>query len=745
MKLHRLPRFPASESHFDAVRILKTAILLCAAPIALSAQTVTFSGAPAAVNFGNVNLCAAGKSIPAPCSETRTLIYNVTGSGNLGAPRVVTQGSPGLDFTLATGSTCQGTVTEGTTCKVNATFTPLYAGERPGAVEITDESGNILATTLIYGVGKGPQIAFQRGGAIAFLPFSVVSQPWGITVDTAGNVFVVNSYNLFYNNTQSGQVVELPAHGGPQITLPITFDTSNPPTGIAVDGAGDVLVANFKAGITDLPANGGDQLTLPFTGFSGSNTVAVNGPGDVFVANGADILELPGNGNPQIAFDLPAHASASGAAVDPAGNIFTDSLYEIPAGAGTPISFPIGAGFQGSGTVAVDAADDLFVTGAYGDLPVVEELPVIGSPITTPSLSNIFGYLNGPYLGLAVGPAGDVFVTDYYDNEIVEFLRAQPPATLDFGTLAIGGTSTVPLTISNIGNQTLAVTPLFSRSSFKVLSQSPASCLAAVLSGETCTAQLEFAPTTVGVQNGTLTLRTNGSANPPIITLLGTSTAVGRTPVINFSPDFSNATASSVQTNGHTALDGLCRMLTDCGQYETGSAFFTTPVNIHSFITHFLFFLSGAGQYDAPVADGFTFTIQRDGKTALGRHGEGLGYEGIGKSVAIKFDLYNNAGEGPDSTGLYVDGALPTTPAVDLTGTGIDLHSYDTFDAQIAYDGTNLELTLTDTLTQAVWSHAFPVDIPSTVGGDTAYVGFTAGTGENIASQLLFNWTFTNP
>jgi hypothetical protein len=47
---------------------------------------------------------------------------------------------------------------------------------------------------------------------------------------------------------------------------------------------------------------------------------------------------------------------------------------------------------------------------------------------------------------------------------------------------------------------------------------------------------------------------------------------------------------------------------------------------------------------------------------------------GIGSSVAVKFDLYNNAGEGNNSTGLYTDGTSPTTPATTL-GSGVNLHS----------------------------------------------------------------------
>jgi hypothetical protein len=47
------------------------------------------------------------------------------------------------------------------------------------------------------------------------------------------------------------------------------------------------------------------------------------------------------------------------------------------------------------------------------------------------------------------------------------------------------------------------------------------------------------------------------------------------------------------------------------------------------------------------------------------------GTGGIPNSVGIKFDLYNNQGEGVDSTGLYTDGAAPTNVgSIDLNGNG---------------------------------------------------------------------------
>ena len=204
---------------------------------------------------------------------------------------------------------------------------------------------------------------------------------------------------------------------------------------------------------------------------------------------------------------------------------------------------------------------------------------------------------------------------------------------------------------------------------------------------------------------------------------------------IDFSQGFSLADGP-IQFNGSTGLDDFRLQLTDGGMSEAGSAFFATPVNIQSFTTDFTFQLSD------PSADGITFTIQNVGATALGGIGGSLGYGGIGKSVAIKFDLYNNAGEGPDSTGLYTNGASPTLPAINLSSTGINLHSGDYIDAHLTYDGTDLNLTLTDEITLASWSQSFAINIPAIVGGNTAYVGFTGGTGGLTSSQKLTSWMY---
>jgi hypothetical protein len=217
------------------------------------------------------------------------------------------------------------------------------------------------------------------------------------------------------------------------------------------------------------------------------------------------------------------------------------------------------------------------------------------------------------------------------------------------------------------------------------------------------------------------------------------SVAYAITPVytFDFSQGFTTAKQSGqMQFNGSTDLDDFRLQLTNGGENEAGSAFYARPVNIQQFTTDFTFQLSNPG------GDGITFTIQNSGPTALGGYGAGLGFVTIQNSVAIKFDLVNNAGEGPDSTGLYTWGNLPTVPSINLTSSGINLHDGNYKNVHITYDGVTLSMTITDPLSLATFSTSWAINIPAKVFGNTAWVGFTGATGANIASQKLTSWTY---
>jgi fibronectin type 3 domain-containing protein len=216
-------------------------------------------------------------------------------------------------------------------------------------------------------------------------------------------------------------------------------------------------------------------------------------------------------------------------------------------------------------------------------------------------------------------------------------------------------------------------------------------------------------------------------------------------PAIDLSSGFGSA-ASALSLNGSAKLSGSLLQLTDGKGNEAGSAFATSAVDVTHFATQFSFQLLNAN------ADGFTFTLQGVGPTALGQTGGGLGYGppqsggkgGIANSVAVKFDLYSNQGEGNDSTGAYLNGAAPTSAgSIDLSRSGINLHSGHVFTASLTYDGAVLTVIITDTATKATATQAYTVNIPSIVGSTAAYAGFTGGTGGLTATQNILNWTYT--
>jgi hypothetical protein len=234
----------------------------------------------------------------------------------------------------------------------------------------------------------------------------------------------------------------------------------------------------------------------------------------------------------------------------------------------------------------------------------------------------------------------------------------------------------------------------------------------------------------------------SGAQASAVATAVYTIQSTGTT--INFPNGFSSAAGLSLKGSS-IVTNNLLQLTLASAAASTGVAWFTTPVDITSFTTDFNFQLVSA------KADGFTFAIQNAGTSAVGPGGSGLGYgashpgttPGIGRSVAVKFDLYNNDGESADSTGLYTNGASPTVPATDMTASGVKLNSGDVMHAHITYDGTNLTLVLTDTVTSASFTQSAAINIPSIVGSSTAYVGFTAATGGLTMTSDILSWTMS--
>src|SRR5262249_31593394 len=194
--------------------------------------------------------------------------------------------------------------------------------------------------------------------------------------------------------------------------------------------------------------------------------------------------------------------------------------------------------------------------------------------------------------------------------------------------------------------------------------------------------------------------------------------------------------------------ENLLRLNNNFGQ--AGSAFESQRVGIRGFTTSFQVRLHEGTQPNP--ADGFTFLIPANSPTSLGRGPRGLAYVGIPNSVAVKFDVFNNEGETDNSTGLFFGGGFPGLPHnpgevnIPLDPANVNLRSQSVKTITLTYNGTTLTETIHDPTpgqtNNGDFTTTYTGDAAAKASADTAYVGFTGGTGGLFSLQDVLNWTY---
>jgi streptogramin lyase len=277
--------------------------------------------------------------------------------------------------------------------------------------------------------------------------------PTGVAVDGSGNVFVAD-----YDNDA---VKELLAAGG-YVTVNTLGGGFSGPSGVAVDSHGNVFVADWGHNAVKeiLAAGGYVTVNTLGSGFSNPSGVAVDSYGNVFVAdygNNAVKEIVAAGGYVSVntlgsGFDGP-----SGVALDADGNVFVADFYhgavkEILADSGYVAVNALGGGFIRPTDVATDGNGNVFVVDPHAN--AVEEILASDGYITVKPLAN--GFFNGPN-GVAVA-GGNVFVADTGNNAVKEILAG--PATLFASVLPgsrsvqLGDPATIFATMINAGTTT---------------------------------------------------------------------------------------------------------------------------------------------------------------------------------------------------------------------------------------------------------------------------------------------------
>jgi hypothetical protein len=243
-----------------------------------------------AVGFGHVQLGSL-------TAVTLTLPFTTGASGGLGGVAVLTSGQPSLDFTSVSGGTCSsmpsspgcggGTTCNSSTgpstpCNVEVAFLPTAPGLRMGSVVLYDTDLNPILTVPLYGWGDSPVAALSPNpGTVVNTGGVTLSFPFQLALDGAGNMYVAND---------GGNVVRIPAGGG--VATVVALPTGEEVDGVAIDGAGNLFVSDHTNNRILVVTPAGVVSILSITGLSPALALPValafDGAGNLYIADYAN-------------------------------------------------------------------------------------------------------------------------------------------------------------------------------------------------------------------------------------------------------------------------------------------------------------------------------------------------------------------------------------------------------------------------------------------------------------------------
>jgi hypothetical protein len=312
--------------------------------------------------------------------------------------------------------------------------------------------------------------------------------PWSVAVDGTGNLYISDAGNNVVRKVTPAGIISTVAgnyargsgysgDGGPATSAQINF-----PYGIAVDGSGDLYIADtFNNVVREVNQSG--IIT----------TVAGNGTKSLTIESGPAT---------SVALDEPA-----GVAVDGAGNFYIADSNKMVIEKVTP-----------GGMLTTVAGDGPFL-GYGGD----------GGPATSASFDEP--------LSVAVDGEGNLYIADS-GNSLIRKVDVSDPPSLTFANTTVGEASAPQnITVLNLGNAPLDLDHISVSDNFS-LGGSSTSCSGrgqTLNAGESCVLGIEFIPEQAGSIQGSVVLADsslNASKAFQFIALQGTASAPVLAPTV---------------------------------------------------------------------------------------------------------------------------------------------------------------------------------------------------------------------
>jgi len=321
----------------------------------------------------------------------------------------------GIIATIAGNGTCCYSGDGGSATSARIAYPSGVAVDAAGQLYIADTSNERIrkvspAGTIATFAGNG---VYGYGGDGGPAVNAQLRGPEGVALDTAGNLYIVDSGNARIRVVNAAGALTTLVGGGTNDGGLGVFGQLNQPSGVARDNAGNTYIADTNNNRIRKVAANGTIATVAGAGASGFG--GDGGPAAKAQLNAPQGLALDASGNLYIADSTNRRIRK----VDGSGNISTVAGNGVCCGStgdgGAAVTAQIGT----PDAVAVDSSGNVYIADVTNN--VIRKVDPSGN-ITTVAGNGSYGYsgdgatatsakLAGPY-GVAVDGAGNLYIAD---------------------------------------------------------------------------------------------------------------------------------------------------------------------------------------------------------------------------------------------------------------------------------------------------------------------------------------------
>jgi hypothetical protein len=522
------------------------------------AQTYLLSASTSSLSFGNA---LVGSS----ASQTMTVTNSGTGSVTIAQAAI-----SGAGFTF---SGCSGAVTlaAGQSLTLTVSFAPATAGSATGSLSVVSSATNSPTTIALSGTGIQPQISVSPASASFGNVMVGASNSQALTIKNTGtaNLSVTQETLAGTGFSLTGLTLPLTVAPGGSSSFTLGFTPASASsfagsvTLVNNSPSSPVVVALAGTGVASALQLTASPVSLSFgsiaTGTSTTQSVTVTNTGNSSVT--VSQISESGTGFSAAGFTVPLTLAAGQSTTfsvtfDPAT---TGSLSGSVTITSTASNSPATIALSGTGVQAQISVIPASVS--FGNVTVgvtdtqsftIKNAGTANLSVTQAALAGTGFTLSGLTVPLSVVPGGSstftvgftpgsassftgslTLVSNTPNSPLVVALAGTgiapilqltvTPASLSFGSITTGTSTTQSVTVTNSGNASVTLTQISeSGAGFSVTGCTLPLTLAA---GQSTSFSVTFDPATAGSLSGSVTVTSNAANSPEVISLTGTGTA----------------------------------------------------------------------------------------------------------------------------------------------------------------------------------------------------------------------------